>query len=92
VEIQRLRALSGCAPPSPPIPARQRTSEASLRRRLEAAGAEIRRLRGENRQLRERLAWTLGELYATGSDRQASPAQTAKRNRPEGSRTIGPCS
>jgi hypothetical protein len=59
VEIQPLRALSGCTPPSPSIPARQRASEASLRRRLEAAAAELRRLRRENQELRERLAWTL---------------------------------
>jgi hypothetical protein len=91
-DIQRLRALSGCAPASPPIPVRQRTSEASLRRRLEAAAAELGRLREENRQLRERLAWTLGELRATGSHGQASHPQTATRTRPEGSKTIGPCS
>jgi hypothetical protein len=91
-EIQRLRAISGCTPASPPIPTRQRASQASLRRRLEAANAEIRRLREENRQLRERLAWTLGELRASGIHRQASHAQTAKRNRPQRSRTIGPCS
>jgi hypothetical protein len=91
-EIQRLRTLSGWAPASPPIPVRQRASEASLRSRLETAGAELRRLREENRQLRERLAWTLGELRATGSHRQADHAQTAGRTRPEGAPTIGPCS
>jgi len=65
---------------------------ASLRRRLEAAAAELRRLRRENQELRERLAWKLGELRATGSHRPASHAETAKRTRPEGSPTIGPCS
>jgi hypothetical protein len=86
-EIQRLRALSGWAPASPPIPVRQRASQASLRRRLEAAGAEIRRLREENQELRERLAWTLGELRATGSHRQVNT-----RTSTEGQGTIGPCS
>jgi Family of unknown function (DUF6262) len=47
--IQQLRATCGGAstPASPPVPARQRASEASLRRRLEAVNAEIRRLRQE---------------------------------------------
>jgi hypothetical protein len=76
---------------SPPIPVRQRASEASLRRRLEAAGAEIRRLREENRELRERLAWTLGELRATGHHRQAN-TRTATSTSTEGQGTIGPCS
>jgi hypothetical protein len=86
-EIQRLRALSGWAPASPPIPVRQRASQASLRRRLEAAGAEIRRLREENQELRERLAWTVGELRATASHRQVNT-----RTPTEGQGTIGPCS
>jgi hypothetical protein len=91
-EIGRLRALSGNAPASPPVPARQRASEASLRRRLESAGAEVRRLREENRQLRERLAWTLGELRATANHGQASHTRTAERTGPAGPQTIGPCS
>lgn len=44
IEIGRLRAQQGRAPSSPPVPARQRASDASLRRRLEAVNAEIRRL------------------------------------------------
>jgi hypothetical protein len=59
LEIGRLRAQQGQgrAPGSPPIPARQRASDASLRRRLEAVNAESRRLRQENQRLREQLAW-----------------------------------
>lgn len=64
-EIQRLRSLQrSIGSTSSPIPTRQRASEASLRRRLEAVHAEIRRLRQENRQLREQLAWALGEQRA----------------------------
>jgi hypothetical protein len=91
-EIGRLRALSGNAPASPSVPARQRASEASLRRRLEAANQQLSRLREENRQLRERLAWTLGELRATGNHHQASHRQTDKHTSTAGSQTIGPCS
>jgi hypothetical protein len=88
VEIQRLRALSGCAPASPPIPARQRASEASLRRRLEAVNQEIRRLREENRQLREQLAGALGERRAGAVRGPTGHDDAAKRNTPA---TIGPC-
>jgi Family of unknown function (DUF6262) len=91
-EIERLRSHSRPNGSAPPVPARQRASNASLRRRLEAVNAEIRRLREENRELRERLAWTLGELRATGIHGQARHTETPRRTRPEGSPTIGPCS
>ncbi|MFJ2258603.1 DUF6262 family protein [Streptomyces sp. NPDC087844] len=48
-EIERLRAAHRREPRSP-VPARQRTSDASLLRRLEAANARIRRLTEENQQ------------------------------------------
>lgn len=63
-ELERLRALSTRAPSSPPVPARQRATDASLRRRLEAVNAEIRRLRTENHQLRQQLACALGQRRA----------------------------
>jgi hypothetical protein len=88
-EIQRLRAISGRAPASPPVPARQRASDASLRRRLEAVNAEIRRLREENRQLREQLAWAHGEVRAA---RFRGPAEHEGMPMRSGSATIGPCS
>lgn len=62
-EIERLRAAHRREPRSP-VPARQRTSDASLLRRLEAANARIRRLTEENQQLREQLARALGEQRA----------------------------
>jgi len=94
-QIQRLR---GDTPPgpgawtastTPPVPARQRASEASLRHRLEAINAEIRRLRQENQQLREQLAQALGERRAAALHGQTEPTSAAKRTRPT---TIGPCS
>ena len=63
-EIEQLRAARRRATTSP-VPARQRTSEASLLRRLEAANDRIRQLTQENKQLREHLARALGEQRAT---------------------------
>jgi len=94
-QIQRLR---GDTPPgpgastswtTPPVPARQRASEASLRHRLEAINAEIRRLRQENHQLREQLAWAHGELRATSVRRQPGQQDASEHPNPK---TIGPCS
>jgi predicted RNase H-like nuclease (RuvC/YqgF family) len=82
-------AAGGGAPGPPPIPARQRASEASLRRRLEAAGAEIRRLRAENQQLREQLAWAHGERRAADGRGPTGPWDTGMGDSPS---TIGPCS
>ncbi|MFJ9034049.1 DUF6262 family protein [Streptomyces sp. NPDC102274] len=62
-EIEHLRAMLGRDPRSR-IPARQRASDASLLRRLEAANDRIRRLTKENHQLREQLARALGERRA----------------------------
>lgn len=89
--IERLRAACGGAPApaSPPIPARQRASQASLRRRLEAAGAEIRRLRQENQRLREQLAWAHGERRAADARGPTGHGSAHKRGRPS---SIGPCS
>ena len=64
----------------PAVPARQRASDASLRQRLEAVNAEVRRLRKENQRLREQLAWALGERRAT-----MQPGRS-------GSPMTGPCS
>jgi hypothetical protein len=85
-EIERLRAVQGRDPASP-IPARQRTSDASLLRRLEAANARIRRLTEENQQLREQLARALGEQRAA-TTRTSPPRAGAGNPR---SVTIGPC-
>jgi hypothetical protein len=81
LEIGRLRAHhqqgQERASSAPSVPARQR---ASLRQRLEAVNAEIRRLRQENQRLREQLAWGLGQRRAA-----MHPGRS-------GSTMTGPCS
>jgi uncharacterized protein DUF6262 len=76
-EIERLRVISGRAPATP-VPTRQRSSDASLLRRIEAANQRIRQLAEENRVLRAQLAQALGERRAT-ADRQTATARTAPR-------------
>ncbi|WP_302850885.1 DUF6262 family protein [Streptomyces lunaelactis] len=85
-EIEHLRAAHRRAPASP-VPARQRTSDVSLLRRLEAANTRIRRLTEENRQLREQLAQSLGEQRAAAT--RTRPPRTRPSN--PSSVTIGPC-
>jgi hypothetical protein len=75
-------------PNAPPIPAHQRASDASLRQRLEAANTELRQLRHENQQLREQLAWALGDHRA--AQLHGQPNAPGNRGR-AGSTTIGPC-
>ena len=60
-EIRRLRAQRR-PEPSAPIPARQRASDDSLRRRLEIANRRNRELADENQRLRRQLAHALGQL------------------------------
>lgn len=79
-EIERLRSVSGRAPTTS-VPARQRSSDASLLRRLEAANERIRRLAEENRVLRTQLAQALGERRAT-ADLEARAARAAPRRNP----------
>jgi hypothetical protein len=59
-EIGRLRDAFRRAPATP-VPARQRSSDASLLRRLEAATQRNRQLAQDNRRLREQLAQALGQ-------------------------------
>ncbi len=61
-EIDRLRKRSQerTSPPAAP-PERQRASETSLLRRLEAATYRIRKLEHENRELKNALAQALGQ-------------------------------
>ena len=70
-EIERLRSTSPRASATP-VAASQRASDASLRRRLEAATQRNRTLAEENRHLREQLARALGEARAPGP--RARPA------------------
>ena len=72
-EIERLRVISGRAPATP-VPSRQRSSDASLLRRLETANERIRQLAEENRTLRAQLAQALGERRATATA-TTTPAQ-----------------
>jgi hypothetical protein len=46
---------------TPPLPAAQRATHESVRQRLDAARAEIERLRTENAALRDQVARVLGE-------------------------------
>ncbi|MBO8150754.1 DUF6262 family protein (plasmid) [Rhodococcus opacus] len=86
-EIERLRDAHRRAPAAS-IPVRQRSSDASLLRRLEAAHERNRTLTEENRKLRDQLARALGQQRA-GSTSEAASTSTA-RKRPS-SITIGPC-
>lgn len=63
-EITRLRDATRRTP-NPPIPTNQRTSDTSLRHRLEAAHQQIRQLRDERDKLRHQLARALGDQRQT---------------------------
>jgi len=63
-EISRLRAARTPARPRITVPARQRATEASLLRRLEAAASRISHLEQENQRLRDGLAHSLGQERA----------------------------
>ncbi len=62
-EIEQLRTARTRSP-AQPLPARQRASDASLLRRLEAANERARSLTQENCDLRRQLARALGDLRA----------------------------
>ncbi len=87
-EIQRLRQRHPATPPPQVPPQRQRASDTSLLRRLEAATARIRRLETDNQQLRDALARALGERRATEVLGQVNGPDTPKKNPPK---IIGPC-
>jgi hypothetical protein len=61
VQIIRLREATSGRAKTPAIPASQRVSDASLRRRLELAEQRIRQLRSDNEQLRRELSHALGD-------------------------------
>lgn len=83
-DIERLRQRQRETPSSPPIPSRQRASDASLLRRLEAATTRVRYLEAVNQELRDALACALGEQRASGILR-TTPAgrDTPGPHRPE---------
>ena len=77
-EIERLRQRHSATSSAQVPPQRQRASDTSLLRRLEAATARIRQLETDNQQLRDALARTLGERRAAdvlGGDRQTRHAE-----------------
>jgi hypothetical protein len=77
-EIGRLREATADRPKVPRIPAVQRASDASLRRRLELAEQRIRDLRRDNEQLRHQLAHALGDQRRAGR-RVSASAPAANR-------------
>ncbi|MFI9724557.1 DUF6262 family protein [Streptomyces sp. NPDC052396] len=84
-EIERLRARHH-VPATRPVPDRQRASDLSLLRRLEAATKRNQQLEAENRELREALALALGEHRV--ADLPGRPGDTPKK---KPSAVIGPC-
>jgi hypothetical protein len=77
-EIQRLRTATQHT--ASPVPAAERATDASLRRRLETLLGDNRALRDENRQLRDQIAVLLGNQRAERATGRASVSP------------IGPCS
>ena len=87
-EIERLRQRHSATSSAQVPPQRQRASDTSLLRRLEAATARIRQLEADNQQLRDALARTLGERRAADVLGETGRRDTPNRNT---SKLIGPC-
>jgi len=87
-EIEQLRQRHPATPPAAVPPQRQRASDSSLLRRLEAATVRIRRLEADNQELRDALARALGERRAAEVLGQMDGRDTPKRS---SSKLIGPC-
>ena len=87
-QIGRLRQRHPATPPTPIPPQRQRASDSSLLRRLEAATIRIRRLEADNQQLRDALARALGERRTADILGHNDGRDTPRRNSPK---IIGPC-
>jgi len=68
-EVEKLRARQTGGPQ--PLPATQRSSDASLRQRNVMLREENTRLRSENAELKQELATLLGELRAPPARRSA---------------------
>jgi hypothetical protein len=87
-EVERLRARHQTRPSTTVPPERQRASETSLLRRLEAATERIGHLERDNRELRDALAQALGEQRTS-----AILGARGRRDTPnnKGSQLIGPC-
>lgn len=85
-EIERLRQATRPAPEQH-VPTTQRTSEASLLTRLQAALDRNRQLAEENQRLRRQLAHALGERRVPPPAENQPAESTGHRS----SVTIGPC-
>ncbi|WP_308465156.1 DUF6262 family protein [Rathayibacter soli] len=75
-EIERLRRRGRTASPAPVVPDRQRASDTSLLRRLEAATERIRHLEHDNRELRDSLAEALGQQRTARTLGPDTPGRT----------------
>lgn len=80
-------ALTGSPTATTPVPDRQRASDASLLRRLQAATERSQQLEAENRELRHALALALGEQRAD----ELLPGRTHDTPNKKSSAVIGPC-
>ena len=87
-EIERLRQRNPAVPSAPVPPQRQRASDSSLLRRLEAATDRIRELEADNQQLRDALARALGERRAADILGPNQGRDTPKKSSPK---IIRPC-
>jgi len=87
-EIERLRDRHRTSSPTPVVPQRQRATDASLLRRLEAATERIRRLEQDNRELRDTLAEALGQQRSARTLGRTTGRDTPGRT---GQKPIGPC-
>jgi hypothetical protein len=87
-EIERLRQRHPTAPSTQAPPQRQRASDASLLRRLEAATVRIRQLETDNQQLRDAIARALGERRAADVLGEIGRRDTPNRKT---SKLMGPC-
>lgn len=84
LEIERARGRQQRQVSAPPPPPRQRASDASLLRRLEAATDRIRRLEHDNAQLRQALAQSLGaQRTANILGTSTAPRDTPNNNMPK---------
>lgn len=78
-EIERLRQRRRSVP-GRAIPDRQRTSDASLLRRLETANGRIHELQDDNRRLRDALAEALGANRVVTARGSVSISRSVEKN------------
>lgn len=88
VEVERLRTRHQTQSSKAVPPQRQRASDPSLLRRLEAATERVRDLERDNHELRDALAQALGDRRTSAILGTTSSRDTPKNT---GSKLIGPC-